>query len=41
MFTVRKWVDIAKDIELKYPEYMNIRKMDEGVKKYKYEKGVS
>ncbi|CAD8142554.1 unnamed protein product [Paramecium pentaurelia] len=41
MFTVRKWVDIAQDLELKYPQYMNIRKMDEGIKNYKYEKGVS
>lgn len=34
-FTVRKWTDIAQDIELPYPQYMNIRKMDEGVKEYK------
>ncbi|CAD8165840.1 unnamed protein product [Paramecium pentaurelia] len=41
MFTVRKWVDIAQDLELKYPQYINIRKMNEGIKNYKYEKGVS
>ncbi|CAD8150905.1 unnamed protein product [Paramecium octaurelia] len=41
MFTVRKWVDIAQDLELKYPQYMKIRKMNEGIKKYKNEKGVS
>ncbi|CAK73367.1 unnamed protein product (macronuclear) [Paramecium tetraurelia] len=41
MFTVRKWVDIAQDLELKYPQYMKIRKMNEGIKRYKNEKGVS
>lgn len=34
-FTVRKWTDIADDIELEYPKYMNIRKMEEGIKEYK------
>lgn len=35
-FTVRKWSDISTDIEMKCPQYMNIRKMDEGIKEFKH-----